>query len=155
MAGSLAPLRDLRHFVAGSFGRPCYYDETAVREAFVWALERIERFMEKKRARDPEAIDKLAEELAQRVKTVRPGALALRRPRAPDQSARPRCGPGPPRAIECPRHAGHDDISTTRASSMRTSWLTAMRFSGWPVEDLRKDFIEFEAANGARCSRRG
>lgn len=133
-------------FSAGAFGRSVYYEEAAVREAFVWALERIRRFRDKKRARDPEAIDKLAEQLRSRVKIYDPVLWHI----APPEHAT--------RGQAKERTQARRDLAEVRA--MRAMMFfddlgqfnadfvaDSMRFSGWPVETLRKEMIEFEAAN--------
>ena len=133
-------------FSAGSFGRTVYYEEAAVREALIWALERIRRFRDKKRARDPEAIDKLAEQMRSRVKIYDPVLWHIAPPehttrgqaKERTQARRDLAEVHAMRAM-----LFFDDLGQFNADFVADS----MGFSGWPVEALRKDMIEFEAAN--------
>jgi hypothetical protein len=133
-------------FTAGALGRSVYYEEAAVREAFVWALERMRRFLEKKRARDPEAVDKLAEQIRSRVKIYDPVLWHIAPPEHPTR--------GEAKA----RAEARRELSEVRAmramlffddpSQFGSDFMAdAMGFSGWSVEELRKGFIEFERAN--------
>ena len=136
-------------FTAGALGQPVFYEESAVREAFVWALERLLRYYEAKRAQDPQAVDKLAALARSRVGPYDPMLWHLAHPEHPT------------RREAKVRAAARRELSETRA--MRTMMFfedpgqfgadflaDAMRFSGVPVEELRKEMIEFEMANAGQ-----
>jgi hypothetical protein len=133
-------------FTAGAFGRPVYFEEGAVREAFVWALERMQRYFEAKRARDPRAVDNLAAAARRHVKPYDPMLWHLADPEHPT------------RREAKARAKARRELSEVRAMRMMLFFddpsqfgadffAESMGFSGAPVEDLRKGFIEIEEAS--------
>jgi hypothetical protein len=133
-------------FTAGALGKEVYYEEGAVRDAFVWALERMRKFRDQKLSRDPEAIDKLAGQLGSRVKIHDPVLWHIAPPEGATRSqakARTEARRALSEARAMRAMMFFDDLGQFNADFVADS----MQFSGWDVEALRKEMIDVERAN--------